>query len=187
MMNVSRQEAEQSLQAIREVRSQVRDSIAAGSTPFHMILWGIIWFFGYLGSHFLDAEIAGRIWSVLAFLGMIGSGIMGYRLGSRYRLPGSERIWKIWIFFILYLFLWVWVAWPLDELQISMLITLHAMFAYVLMGLWLENIITWVGLGVSALALIGYFLLPDIFSLWMAVLGGGTLFGSGIYILKTWK
>jgi hypothetical protein len=186
-MNISREEAAESLQEIREVRSRIRNSIAAGSTPFHMILWGIIWFIGYLCSHFLDPNTAGRIWSVLAVLGSIGSGVMGYRLGSRYRLPVSGRIWKIWIFFFLYVFLWTWVAWPLDVRQISLLIALYVMFAYVLLGLWLEQIITWVGLVVSALGLIGYFLVPDIFYLWMAILGGGTLFGSGIYILKTWK
>jgi hypothetical protein len=186
-MDISREEAEKSLQAIREVHSRIRTSIAAGSTPFHMILWGAIWFVGYLGNYFLDAETSGQIWTGLAIAGSIASGIMGYRLGSRYRLPGSERIWQIWIFAFLYIFLWIWVAWPLEMKQISMLLTLYVMFGFVLLGLWLERIITWVGLAVSALALIGYWLLPDFFYLWMAFLGGGTLFGSGIYILKKWK
>jgi hypothetical protein len=186
-MEISREEAERSLQTIKEVRSQVRTSIAAGSAPFHMILWGAIWFFGYLGNYFLDVETAGRIWILLAVCGTIVSGVMGYRLGSRFRLPNSERIWQIWIFFFLYVFLWIWVAWPLDTKQISLLIVLYAMFAYVFLGLWLEPILTWVGLAVTALGLIGYWLLPDIFYLWMAILAGGTLFGSGIYILKKWK
>ncbi len=186
-MDISREEAEQSLQTIREVRSQIRTSIATGSAPLHMILWGAIWFVGYLCNNFLDVETAGRIWTLLAAGGTVASGIMGYRLGSRFRLPGSERIWQIWIFFFIYVFLCIWVAWPLNTMQISMLIALYAMFAYVLLGLWLERIITWVGLAVSALGLIGYFLFPDIYYLWMAFLGGGTLFGSGIYILKTWK
>ncbi len=186
-MDISREEAKQSLDAIRKVRTQIHESIAAGSTPFHMILWGLIWFFGYLGNHFLDAETSGQIWSVLAIGGSITSGVMGYRLGSRYRLPGSNRIWQIWIFFLLYVILWIWVAWPLEMKQISMLIALSAMFGYVLLGLWLERIITWIGLLVSGLGLIGYFLLPDVYYLWMAFLGGGTMFGSGIYILKRWK
>ena len=124
---------------------------------------------------------------MLGIGGGITSGIMGYRLGSRYRLTGSEHFWKIWVFFILYIILWIWVAWPLDNKQISVLLTLYVMFGYVLLGIWLEPIITLVGLGVSGLVLIGYFLLPDIFYLWMAFLGSGTLFGSGIYIFKTWK
>lgn len=186
-MDISREEAEQSLQTIREVRSRIRTSVATGSTPFHMILWGVIWFFGYLSNHFFDVETSGQIWTVLAIGGTIASGIMGYRLGSRYRFRGNERIWQIWIFFFLYVVLWIWVAWPLELKQISMLIALYVMFAYVLLGLWLERIITWVGLAVSVLGLIGYFLLPDIYYLWMAFLGGGTLFVSGIYILRTWK
>ncbi|MEJ2550994.1 MAG: hypothetical protein P8Z42_02170 [Anaerolineales bacterium] len=186
-MNISREEAERSLQTIREVRAQIRTSIASGSVPFHMILWGVIWFFGYLCNHFLDVETGGRIWIVLAIGGSMASGIMGYRLGSRFRLPNSGRIWQIWVYFFLYVFLWIWVAWPLDAKQISLLIALYVMFAYVLLGLWLEPIITRVGLAVSVLGLIGYWLLPDIFYLWMAILGGGTLFGSGIYILKKWK
>ena len=186
-MDISREEAEQSLETIRKVRKQIRDSIATGSSPFHMILWGAIWFFGYLGNHFLDVESAGRIWMFLGIGGSIVSGFMGYRLGSRVRMPGNKRIWYLWLLSLLYIFLWIWISWPLETKQISLLIALFFMFAYVLLGLWLERILTWIGLLVTAFALIGYWLLPDIFYLWMAFLAGGTLFGSGIYILRTWK
>jgi len=186
-MNISREEAEQSLQAIRQVETQIRKSLATGSAPYHMILWGVIWFFGYLGSHFLDGETSGRIWFLMAIGGGVVSGFMGYRFGSRVRIQGSERIWQIWFFLFLYVFLWTWISWPLEVRQISMLIVLYTMFVYVLLGLWIGRFISAVGLAVTALGLIGYWLLPDFFYLWMAFLGGGTLFGSGVYVLRAWK
>ncbi len=42
------------------------------------------------------------------------------------------------------------------------------------------------GLVITALALIGYFFLPDIFYLWMAFLGGGGMIALGVYIRNRW-
>ena len=60
------------------------------------------------------------------------------------------------------------------------------MFGYVVLGLWIDTIFLWIGLGVSALAVIGYVATPDLFYVWMAVLGGGALFASGVRIQRTW-
>jgi hypothetical protein len=39
---------------------------------------------------------------------------------------------------------------------------------------------------ITALALVGYFLLPGIFNLWMAILGGGGMIVLGLYIRSRW-
>jgi hypothetical protein len=61
------------------------------------------------------------------------------------------------------------------------------MFAYVVTGLWLEHFMVWLGLVVTALTVIGLFLLPSYFYIWMAVVGGGTLAGTGLFIRNRWK
>jgi hypothetical protein len=61
------------------------------------------------------------------------------------------------------------------------------MFAYVVMGLWLDHFILWIGLAVTALTLVGLFFLQPYFWLWMAVTGGGMLLGTGLYIRYQWK
>lgn len=186
-MKVTRDEAERSLQAVQQVRNHMRKSIATGSAPQNMIIWGAIWLIGYLGSHFLGDLHAGRVWIALVVIGGVVGWLMGYRLGPRVRIPGAERLWQFWIFLWIYIFLWTWIAWPLDARQISLLIVTYTMFGYVILGLWTGKFFTRVGLVVTALALLGYWTLPDLFYLWMAFLGGGTLIGSGLYILRAWK
>ncbi len=44
----------------------------------------------------------------------------------------------------------------------------------------------WWAVPITALALAGYFLLPDIFYLWMAILGGGGMIALGLYIRSRW-
>lgn len=60
------------------------------------------------------------------------------------------------------------------------------MFAYVVMGLWTDRFLMWLGLFVTATALAGYFLVNPYFCLWMAVTGGGALMVTGLYIRHRW-
>jgi hypothetical protein len=52
--------------------------------------------------------------------------------------------------------------------------------------LLLSFISIWPGLIIIALVLTGYFLLPDIFYLWIAILGGGGMIALGVYIRSRW-
>jgi len=45
---------------------------------------------------------------------------------------------------------------------------------------------TWWTLPITALALVGYFLLPGFFYLWMAILGGGGMIPLALYIRARW-
>jgi len=53
-------------------------------------------------------------------------------------------------------------------------------------GLLFSFSTVWWTLPITALALVGYFLLPDIFYLWMAILGGGGMIALGVYIRSRW-
>jgi hypothetical protein len=67
-----------------------------------------------------------------------------------------------------------------------MFIILFVMVGWVAMGLLLSFTSVQMGLVITALALIGYFLLPGIFYLWMAILGGGGMIALGFYIRSRW-
>jgi len=54
------------------------------------------------------------------------------------------------------------------------------------MGLIFSFRTVWWVLPISALALVGYFFVPDYFYLWMALLGGGTMIALGLYIQSRW-
>ena len=63
------------------------------------------------------------------------------------------------------------------------------MFMYVVMGLWAGRLLFWLGVVMTLLIVSGFFLfyLQPAFWLWLAVLGGGTLAGTGLYIRKAWR
>ena len=92
----------------------------------------------------------------------------------------------IWFLLFIYCFAAIAVAWPSGGKQASMFIILFVMLGWLAMGLLLSFTSIWPGLLITALALIGYFFLPDIFYLWMAVLGGGGMIALGLYIRYRW-
>jgi hypothetical protein len=61
------------------------------------------------------------------------------------------------------------------------------MFAYVVIGLYVERFLLWLGLLMTGLILVGYFFVWHYFYLWIGAVGGGTLIISGLYIRKFWK
>ena len=66
------------------------------------------------------------------------------------------------------------------------LLVLFVMVGWNSMSLLLSFTSVWPGLILTALALVGYFLLPGLFNLWMAVLGGGGMITLGLYISLRW-
>ena len=67
-----------------------------------------------------------------------------------------------------------------------MFIILFIMLGQLAMGLLFSFSSIWWALPITALALVGYFLLPGIFYLWMAILGGGGMIALGLYIRSRW-
>ena len=54
------------------------------------------------------------------------------------------------------------------------------------MGMLISFSSVWWALPITALALVGYFLLPGLFYLWMGVLVGGGMIALGLYIHARW-
>jgi hypothetical protein len=189
-MNVSPSEAEEALVAIQAMMKKTRRVISSSGAYVFLIIWGIIWLLGFLGSQFLSPAITGYAWAVLDTLGGILSAVFGIRMGRGVRSasPGisGKRIGIFWFLLFLYVVAAIGVAWPADGKQIAMFIILFVMVGWIAMDLLLSFASIWPGLVITALALIGYFLLPGIFYLWMAVLGGGGMIALGLYIRSRW-
>jgi len=174
------------LEAVERVQRQARRALAQGAMGFYLQLWGIIWFLGFSGTRFLPPQYVGWSWLALSIVGVLASFIQGFRVSNRVYTPWGARIAVFWLLWLAYgaLFLWLTaVRGPVSGLFIS----IWAFFGYVVMGLWLEKFLLWVGLAGTALTLGGYLLWPDWFVLWMALIVGGLLFGSGVYIQRVWR
>lgn len=186
-MGITPGEAREALETVRRVEERTRRAIAlAGGGPILMI-WGVVWLVGYLGGHFLESAATGWVWLVADLAGLAGTVFVVTRVQRWMRDPGGRRIGLFWVLLLAYALLWIWASRPLSGAQVSLIAASVAMFGYAVMGLWLDRIFLWIGLGVTAIAIAGYLLLPAIFGLWMAVLGGGALLWSGVYIHRRWR
>ena len=189
-MNITPSEAEEALAAIAVIMKKTRRTIASIGAYKFLLIWGVVWFFGFMGSQFLPAQIAGNLWIGLDILGGLFSAIVGIRMnrGVRSTIPTTtgKRIGVFWLLLFLYCFAAILVAQPIDGKQLAMFIILFVTVGWIAMALLLSFASVWWGLILTAIAIIGYFLLPSIFYIFMAILGGGGMIALGLYIRDRW-
>jgi hypothetical protein len=189
-MNISPSEAEEALAAIQSMMQKTRRAISSSGAYVFLILWGIIWLLGFLNSQFLPDPVAGYVWMGLDILGGALSAIFGIRMNRGVRtadpITSGKRIGVFWLLLFFYCVAALAVAWPADGKQLAMFIILFVMLGWIAMGLLLPFASVKWGLAFTGMALIGYFLLPGIFYLWMAILGGGGMIALGLYIRSRW-
>ncbi|MCK4752246.1 MAG: hypothetical protein KAS75_02285 [Planctomycetes bacterium] len=193
-MNISHEDAQQSLAAVEQATAQVGKSIAALSAGSILILWGLIWILSFLVAQFFLAWV--WYWMVLGAIGTAGT-ILICRKQSRTGIPvksaASKKIgWKYfwsWTALFVYATIWLFILEPRNSIQSNAFFCTIAMFAYVIMGLWdTSRFLLWLGLGVTVCVLIGYYLVPhQYYCLWMAPTGGGALLVTGIYQRWRWR
>lgn len=192
-MNVTPEEAQEALAAIQQTTVKTRRGLA--QYAYQQVVWGLLWFVGFLVSQFVQPAMLNWIWIAVPIVGAIGSGIVGISQGRRMRVTPDSRLAfissRVGIFFpILYVFgvMWFVIFQPLNALQIALFWITLVMFSYVVAGAWLRTpLLIGIGVGVTVMSLLGYYLLPGYFYLWSALFAGGTLLGSGIYILLCWR
>ncbi len=192
-MNVTPEEAQEALAAIQQTTVKTRRGLAYYA--YQQILWGLLWLVGFLVSQFVQPAMLNWIWIAVPIVGAIGSAIVGISQGRRMRATPDSRLAfissRVGMFFpILYVFgvMWFVIFQPLNALQIALFWITLVMFSYVVAGAWLRTpLLIGIGVGVTVMSLLGYYLLPGYFYLWSALFAGGTLLGSGIYILLRWR
>jgi hypothetical protein len=84
-MNISPNEAEESLEAIQT--SDVRNPSlhCGGGSYIFLIITGFIWLVGFLATQFLRPDIATYIWIGASLLGSVLAILLGSRQGQRVR------------------------------------------------------------------------------------------------------
>lgn len=180
------EEAREALELVREATSRTRRAVAQSGIGSLFIIWGVVWFLGYLGSQWLR-EAAGYLWLVLDTLGGVATAIVATRASKRFRTPFGWRVAFLWLALMAYGGILLWIAWPIPGARFLVFITVFVCFGYVVIGLWFSSQVLVAGLALTALAIAGWLVVPAYIGYWMAVLGGGGLIGLGIYITRAWK
>jgi hypothetical protein len=187
--------AEQAADVLKEVATTERRSAEAYSysqTAPHCFVWGAVWFLGY-GAEAL-APIAhpqwmwlgwwwlGWWWLALSMSGALASTLIGVQQGSR----RNSNAWRMTaLFAIMWLFtLALFQIMHARELQIAAYFPLAFSAIYAAIGLWLGLRYILVGIFMAVSTLGAYYFLREHFLLWMALVGGGSLLLTGLWMRK---
>ena len=173
------------LRVIRQVMERTRRATGRQGGWF-MVLWGAVWFVGFLGNQFLPAENAGILWAVADIAGDIGSIWIAARSRRQQRL--SSTIWRPLLFWFISLLVFDGLLIWLFDLQpgrdIAVLILLTIALNFVQIGVFATWKLSLIGLLIAALTVGSVLLFPAYFNLIMAFLGGGLLIVSGFRALR---
>jgi hypothetical protein len=189
-MNISPTEAEEAIDAIQKMMQKTRHSIASSGVYIFLVITGIVWLVGSISTQFLTGNIVAYIWIGMSIVGSAVAILIGNRINKRLRGPSVNAPAKqaviFWLLLILYAIAAVAIARPTDGKQVTMFVILFTMLGQSAMGMLLSFSATWWALPITILALVGYFLFPGFFYLWMGVLVGGAMIIIGLYIHYKW-
>ena len=189
-MNLSPDEAGEALASIQKVANKTRHSLVNSGAYIFLIITGAIWMIGFLATQFLTGPVVSYIWLGSSLIGSALAVWTGQRRDKRMRSANTavylRRILIFWLALVGFCVATIAVAGPLSSQQMTMFIVLFILLGQFSMGLVFSFKFSWWALPLTALALAGYFLLPDLMYLWMAVLVGGGMIGLGLFIRFRW-
>jgi hypothetical protein len=180
-------EAHESLEMIKRAREQTQRAVARSGTAYYFLIWGVVWLFGFLGSQLLPGNLSGWLWMGLDVFGAVASVWVALRMAHTVRSPYGKRVAGLWLMLVLYSTILIWISLPMSGEESVLFGSIMASFGYVVMGLWFETTLLYIGLAITGLAILGWQIMPAYLGYWLAVVGGGGLIGVGAYILKVWK
>ena len=193
-MNISKEDAQASLLTIRDVRIQTQKAAISAYVSPMLILWGTLWIIAFTANHFY-IEYGQHIFTAMSIIGCVVTAVIFYQLfhsKAPFRDEPSERIgWRIaafWILLYVYVIIWLFMLAPFSGIQCNAFFSTTAMFACVVMGLWFRSAFMVVlGLVITGVTLVGFYILTSYYCLWMAIVGGGGLLGTGLYLKLRWR
>jgi hypothetical protein len=194
-MNVTNEDAVQSLAQVEEIKAKTRQSLASTYGGPFLILWGIIWVVSYVGTYFY-LQWANMIWGISSALGVIGTVFIFWRLfrhGPAVRNSADKwmvlRMTIFWPLVFAYANVWLNIVKPGSGIELNAFLVTVVMFAYVVMGLWFGSwLMSILGIVVTGFTLVGFHFIPaQYYCLWMAVTAGGCLLGTGLYMKLRWR
>jgi len=194
-MNISKEDAEQSLTLIEQTTRQTTKSLIASYESITLIIWGFVWLVAFLGTHFF-LKWVWLIWMSLCFVGFLTSFLFyyfRYRAGTPTKNPEAGKIGRkyfwYWVILFIYLSIWLKILSPISGLKTNAFICSVIMFSWVTSGIWSgSTYLVLLGSIVTAVILTGFYLIPiSYYSLWMALAGSLPIIATGLYIKLRWR
>ena len=181
---IDSQQASEALSEINEIARRVRQSRIYNLASMIMIMWGVLTFAGYLVTY-LAPRYAGYGWLAVYAAGIAGSIVVSASQHARSGVRTFDiRMFSAFLLFVAFGFFTNWLG-HFTPRQMGTFWPIYFMLVYTIAGLWVGEAFVAIGLGVTALTLIGYFFIGDAFDLWMAFVNGGGLILGGLWMRRS--
>lgn len=180
---IDSREASEALADIDDMVGRVRQSRIYELASRMMVMWGVLIFAGYLVTYFLPR------YAFIGWIAVYAVGIAGWAwlsVANRQRSGVRTFGFKFLLAFVMFFAFGVFcsVLGHFGPRQISTFWPIYFMLMYSIAGLWFGYAFIAIGLGVTALTLVGYFYLGGAFDLWMAFVNGGGLLLGGLWMRR---
>jgi hypothetical protein len=182
---IDSKQATEALTDIESVVRRVRQSRIYNFSSLMLIMWGALVFAGYVASYIWPG-MNGVHWLVLDVIGLAGSLAIGASTRQRAGVNTfSTRFLAAFVLFVVFGCILSIGVGQLRPRQMDAFWPIYFMMVYTIVGLWFGYAFVAIGVGITALTLIGYFFAGDWFHLWMAVVDGGGLVLGGLWMRRS--
>jgi hypothetical protein len=180
---IDRQQASEALAGIDDIVGRLRQSRIYNLASLMLILWGVLVFAGYLVNYL--TRYGGYGWVAVYVVGIAGCVLISVFNRKRTGIRTLDvRMLVAFVLFIVFgIFVSVWLG-HFTPRQLGAFWPIYFMMVYTITGLWFGYAFVAIGLGITALTLIGYFFLGSAFDLWMAFVDGGGLVLGGLWMRR---
>jgi hypothetical protein len=183
-MNISRTEAEATLDDIGAVAAAVRQSLIYRVASSALIWWGALVAAGNLTSQF-QPRVAGFTWIAVNIVGVVGTILLVLRAKAGAGEWRDPRPFVALGLFYGFGLLWSLVLAKFGGRELCTFWPTLFMFGYCLAGIWLGRAFIVLGLAVTALTITGYLLIFGWFNIYLAVVNGAGLMCCGLWMRRT--
>jgi hypothetical protein len=184
-VSIESREAAAALDDIAHIARRVRQSTIYRLSGLLIAMWGVLVFAGNLAT-WLSPRTAGYVWIAVYVAGILGSfAISTYDHAQTGVRSFDIRMLAALLLFFAFGFFCVAVLGHFTPRQQGTFWPIYFMLFYSIAGLWFGYAFVAIGLGITALTLIGYFFIGEAFPLWMAFVNGGGLILGGLWMRRS--
>jgi hypothetical protein len=182
---IDSKEASAALAEIDDIVQRVRQSRVYDVASQIMILWGALVLAANIATYVWLAQ-GYWIWLSVYVLGIAGSfAVSASKEASTGLRSFDGRALAAFLLFIAFGYYCTLVVGHFTARQQGAFWPIYFMLLYIIAGLWIGQAFVVIGLGISALALVGYFFIGEWFDLWMAFVDGGGLMLGGLWMRRS--
>ncbi|QQN63670.1 hypothetical protein JIR23_29870 [Bradyrhizobium diazoefficiens] len=181
---IDSKEASAALADIDDIVQRVKQSQLYELASIAAMWWGLLVFAGNLAT-WLWPTYGAYIWIGVNATGVIGLFAIGAYMRSRTGVKSFDpRIFVMFALFFAFGVFCVSILGHFNAREQGTFWPIYFMLFYAMAGLWFGYAFVAIGLGITALTLIGYFYIREAFPLWMAFVNGGGLILGGLWMRR---